>query len=369
MNDGSAVDSGEKNAGLDQGTDFLLAVMRTWEARVNAEVPNTAKLNASILVGALPLVYEKLRESASGMDVASASGWSTLGLAHGRERALMTEYRPCDLIHELQIFRDVVLAAFEDAAIVLDGRQLALISSIVDEISRDSLNGFNDVREQARHLFSSAVSRDVRNVFNVISVTAQLMEQKARDPNVAAMAKRITAKISEADTMLMSVSSDQSLNRNLKLKLTIGPVTLLPLIENVCIDFQDATGRIMIHSDPIEGYWSWAAMESALRNLINYARCAGATSNDLRVSACVAFGRLLLSLHTKGVFLDSADFETRSDRSEHEHTGQLTSGPGLAYAQNVAESHGGSLIVRSSATAGTTVTMNIPLDARPHAES
>ncbi|MBB3221694.1 sensor histidine kinase [Pseudoduganella umbonata] len=369
MNDSSVAGSGGSGIPLYRHFAILPSIMQAWEQRVNAEVPNTAKLNASVLVGAMPLVYYRVIEALSGATSASAQADSTLGMAHGRERALMTEYRPCDLIHELQIFRDVILSALDDLKTVLTSGQLADVRRIIDEVSRDSLNGFNDVREQARRLFRSALSRDVRNVLNVVSVTAQLMEQKSRDPGMLTMAKRIIGKVGEADSMLMSATSERSLNRNLKLKLTIGPVTLLPLIDNVCVDFQDDTGRIQISSDPINGYWSWAAMEHALRNLINYARQAGASASEIAVSATIAFGRILLSLHTTKYFLTIADMEMLSDELDDDTDVHPPDGRGLSYVRAVAEGHGGSLITRSSQATGTTFVINIPLDARPYVES
>lgn len=276
----------------------------------------------------------------------------------------MTDYLPCDLIHELQLFRDVVLAVIDEEGLVLSPSDSRAIWQCIDEISRDCLRGYNEVRELAHRLFNSAISSDVRNLLNVAGATAQLIEHKARDPGMASMARRIIGKVGEVDVLLMSVTTDASLTKLLKLKLTINRVMLLPLIENVCVDFQTEHQRVTIDSDPIEGYWSWAAMESALRNLIVHARQFGSTAADITVSARVAFDCLLLSVHSENYSLGIGDMAVLFDRTHLQYGVAMNEQHGLLYVQEVAESHGGSLIVRSSPSVGTTFTINIPLDAR-----
>ncbi|GGX97685.1 hypothetical protein GJV26_02920 [Massilia dura] len=340
--------------------------MHAWENRVTAEVPVAKDLDASILAGALPLIHETLAEALSGGD-AMVVGGSTLGAAHGRERALMTGYRPCDLIHELQIFRDVILDTAELGGVRFSQDQRALVRCLTDGIARDSLNGHSQVREQERKQFSAALSRDVRNLLNVVGVTAQLIGQKAHDPGIASMTARITGKIGEADAMLQNVTNEASLTRTLKLKLTIGQVSLFPLIEQVRIDFQDAPPAIRIRSDRIEGYWSWATMDSALRDLVILARQFGAPTGEIVIAAKVDFGRLFLSVHDASFFLGADEIGALFGNPDRYGDGDAAR-TGLSSVREVAESHGGSLVVRSSASSGTTFTINIPLDARPYVQ-
>jgi signal transduction histidine kinase len=182
------------------------------------------------------------------------------------------------------------------------------------------------------------------------------------------MARRITGKTVEADAMLRDVTNEASLTRTLKLKLTIGQVSLFPLIERVRVDFQDAPQAIRVVSERIEGYWSWATMESALRDLVIIARQFSAPSGGITIAAKVDFGRLLLSVHGDGFFLSGNEVEALLEKTGDPYGDSLATSRGLPHVRDVAESHGGSLVIRSARQSGTTFTINIPLDARPYAE-
>lgn len=78
---------------------------------------------------------------------------------------------------------------------------------------------------------------------------------------------------------------------------------------------------------------------------------------------------MLLSVHNEGEAIPpdqvEAVFQVFRRAQAAKDGDQQGWGIGLPYVRSVAESHGGSIDVDSSADRGTTFTIDIPLDARP----
>jgi signal transduction histidine kinase len=102
-----------------------------------------------------------------------------------------------DLIHELQIFRDVLLSVIDARHLVLRKSDAEMIGRSIEGAARESISRFNAVNKEATEAFTESLSHDLRNPLHVASASAQLLLLKSSNPAVINLAKRILKKILE----------------------------------------------------------------------------------------------------------------------------------------------------------------------------
>lgn len=343
-------------------------VLERWAARVTAEIPVAAKLGKPILTDSLPTLFGNIVEAltAGALRCAATEG-TNVAVAHGRERANMTEYGPHDLIHELQIFRDVLFSVIDARQLVLCKNDAEMIGRSIEEAARESISGFNAVNKEATEAFIESLSHDLRNPLHVASASAQLLLLKSSDPVVLNLAKRILKKIVETDAMIQTLLDAAVLRGQMKLRLRVSCFDIAVLIEEVCADIPLSGQEVRIDCKIMEGYWCRTSMKRVLENLVSNAQKYGDQSKAMAVSAHQSDARIFIAVHNEGTPIAEADMlHIFTSFQRIEDVNVKGWGLGLPYVQNVAESHGGSVIVDSGEGRGTTFTLSLPVDARPY---
>jgi signal transduction histidine kinase len=116
-------------------------------------------------------------------------------------------------------------------------------------------------------------------------------------------------------------------------------------------------------------WWDRAAAQRALENVMGNAVKYGAPDTPIRVKIALVNERVMLSVHNEGEPIPPDQMESifqvfrRADPAKEANIEGW--GIGLPYVRSVAESHGGSVVVDSAVSRGTTFVIDIPLDARP----
>ena len=343
-------------------------VLAQWTLRVTAEIPVAAKLGEPILTDALPTLYDNIAEALStGASRSFATSGTTVATAHGRERANMTEYGPHDLIHELQIFRDILFSVAASKHLALSKRDAEVIGRSIEEAARESISGYNAVNKEVSEAFIANLSHDLRNPLHVASASAQLLLLKTSDPTLTSLARRICKKISETDAMIQTLLDAAVLRGQMKLRLHIACFDIMSLIEEVCADLPLLGQQVQVEGNKIEGYWCRASMKRVLENLVSNAQKYGDSSKRITVSVNRVDSRMFVAVHNEGSPIPEADIGRLFNSFERiEDIDVKGWGLGLPYVQNVAESHGGSIIADSDMARGTTFTVSLPIDARPY---
>jgi signal transduction histidine kinase len=184
-------------------------VLDHWRQRVAVEVEAAAALDSPILIDTLPILYDNIAEAlgAQGGRAIATSG-TNLANVHGRERASMTAYGPQDLIHELQIFREVLFLVAKKRGVRLGKNDADIIGHSIEEATRESIAGFSAANKELSEAFITSLSHDLRNPLHVVNASAQLIQMSSSDPHAAELARRIVEKIREADGMIETVLPD-----------------------------------------------------------------------------------------------------------------------------------------------------------------
>ena len=365
---------GSQNAPLSELASSFLncrdVVLAQWTSRVTAEIPTAARIGEPILISMLPILYDNITEALSvGAPGAYATTDTNLAHAHGRERANMTDYAPHDLIHEFQIFREVLFSILKARGLQLSQRDGEVIGHSIEEATRESLSGFSEATKEVTEGFIASLSHDLRNPLHVANATAQLIQLKTPDPVIASMAKRISRKIGETDAMIQTLLDAALLKGRKKLILHIGPVDIMPLVEEVCADIPLLGPHVKVIGEQINGFWCRVSMKRVLENLLTNAQKYGDPSKPITVRVSREDHLMLLAVHNEGSAIPKHEMDRLFNAYERMENVSIRGwGLGLPYVQNVAESHGGTAVVDSAEGRGTTFTISVPVDARPYVD-
>ncbi|QNA87751.1 HAMP domain-containing histidine kinase [Massilia sp. Dwa41.01b] len=343
-------------------------VLDLWRKRVAAEVPAAAKLGSPILTDTLPILYENIVEALSVSDRRhTATAGTNLGNVHGRERANMTEYGPQDLIHELQLFREVLFSVAKTKGLRLSQANADVIGHAIEHATRESISGYSAVNKEVNEAFIMSLSHDLRNPLHVANASAQLISLKTSDPGILRLAGSIVQKIRETDEMIQTLLDAAQLRGRMKLKLHLTAFDIMPLVEEVCADMPLVGQSVQVAGENLVGQWCRVSMKRVLENLASNAHKYGDPSKPITVTVSKADDRMLLSVHNEGRPIPETDISRLFNTFQRLEDVDIKGwGLGLPFVQNVIESHGGSVVVDSAEGRGTTFTVSVPIDARPY---
>jgi signal transduction histidine kinase len=349
-------------------SEFRELVLDQWRLRVAAEIPVAAALDGPLLIDMVPKLYDNI---AAALSEDSPNAFATVGTnlatAHGRERANMTDYAPHDLIHELQIFREVLFSMTKDKGLHLSRRDAEVIGHSIEEAARESINGFSEADREKNVDFIASLSHDLRNPLSVANASAQLIQLKTADPSIINLARRVCKKIAEADAMIQTLLDAAMRQGRMRLKLKLTNFDIMSLIEEVCADLPLLDQRVRVFGEPIIGQWCRGSMKRVLENLITNAQKYGDPAEPITVRAYCEKENMCLSVHNEGAPIPSVEIDRLFKPYQRiENTDVKGWGLGLPYVQNVAESHGGTVVIESDVGKGTTFTVILPIDASPY---
>lgn len=350
---------------------FRETVLDRWRARVAAEIPAATTLEEPVLVNMVPKLYDNIAEALSkDSPVASAIAGTNMATAHGRERANMTDYSPHDVVHELQIFREVLFSVTKARGLSLSRHSAEIIGHSIEEAARESISGFSEADREKSVDFIASLSHDLRNPLNVANASAQLIRLKTADPSILNLAKRICKKIAEADEMIQTLLDASMRQGRMQLKLSLTSFDMMTLIEEVCADLPLFDQHVRVFGEPVVGQWCRVSMKRVLENLINNAQKYGNNLEPITVRAYRENELLLLSVHNEGAPIPWSELDRLFKRHQRiEDVSVKGWGLGLPYVQNVAESHGGTVVVESGPGKGTTFTVSLPIDASQYVKT
>lgn len=343
-------------------------VLAQWRTRVAADIPLAAELGEPLLIDMLPTLYDNITDALSA-DPARVSGTAgtTLAIAHGRERANMTDYAPHDLIHELQIFREILFAMTRTHGLVLSKHDADVIGQSIEEAARESISGFSDADKERNLGFIASLSHDLRNPLHIANASAQLIKLKTADPAIANLAQRISNKLGEADAMIQTLLDAAALKGQKRLVLHPVAFDIMALVEEVCADMPLLGKRVEVEGDSVTGYWCRVSLRRVLENLLSNAQKYGSPDETVKVIVRRNDEILALAVHNEGAPIPRHELlRLFKPYQRIEDTDVKGWGLGLPYVQTVAESHGGSVVVDSAEGRGTTFTVNLPIDARSY---
>jgi signal transduction histidine kinase len=226
------------------------------------------------------------------------------------------------------------------------------------------------VHAALREQVVAALTHDLRNPLGVASVAIQLILRHTDSPLIKDLATKAGDNLERLDKMTRSLLDSMVFRSGQRLHLTLSHFDIVDVILDVCDQATIVYGpRFDIIGGAVTGWWDRDAVKRVVENLLSNAVKHGAPDTPIRIKITGSHERLALSVHNEGKPIPPEEMESiflifeRSQAAKENR--QKGWGIGLPYVRAVAESHGGSVSVDSSAERGTSFIFNVPVDARP----
>jgi len=360
--------------GLSPSSQAMLAlreqVIEAWSRSARETLHKAGSLPEPILLNTLPTFYERLARlltpeyyQAGGVDVA------IIAQEHGGERARLSGYDTTTLIREYQLFRQVLFRMLHQGGVQLSHEQREAIATSIDSAIRESVTAFALIQSAMREQFIAALTHDLRTPLSTVSVAAQVIESKAASADIRKLAERIVVNAQRIETMTRDLLDCMVFEGGQHLPLHLEEFDLALLAyEVVQQTIERGAAQLEVEFESVVGHWCRASLQRALENLLGNAIKYRAPGTPIQVRVGCNGQRIQLSVHNEGEPIPMEELESIFQVYRRARGGKCTKdgwGVGLPYARRVAESHGGSIIVTSSAALGTTFMIDIPVDARP----
>jgi signal transduction histidine kinase len=347
------------------------AVMDHWESAVRARVEGARDLLRPVLTNTLPAFFDNIAEALSpGHPREQAGSFTNSASAHGGERARMTPFGPDQVIHEYQILRESIAVVARNR-MQLGDVHWAIIDQSINTAMRESILAFTRSHDELRHKVAAVLSHDMRTPLSVIANGAQLIGMTADLSIAKNAASKIESSAGRLDVMMAELLDALTVQGEAKIPLRLTRFDILDLTAQTLEHYGLNGGKDIAFAstgESVIGYWCHDSLRRALENLLNNAIKYG-DGGTVKVVAQQTRGRLMLSVHNEGNPIPEDQHERIFDYLRRE-AGPLAAmgwGIGLPFVKAVAESHGGSVCIDSSAATGTTFLIDIPVDARPFA--
>jgi signal transduction histidine kinase len=347
------------------------AVFARWERRVRGDIDEARGMRHPILLDTLPAFYDNVAESVTpGYPRADAVAGTSIAAEHGGERARLSAYDHEALIGEYQILRGVIFEVLHDEGTAMKHEEIVAINNAIDGGIKDAVNAFTLVHSALRERFVAALTHDLRGPLGAAAVAAELIVLGGEPARMRHFATKVLDNIERTDAMIRELLDAMLFHGAHRPQLELAEFDIRELVREVCADSAATHGRtVEMHGEPVIGWWSRNAMKRALENMVSNAVKYSTPGTPISVKTDCVHERLLLSVHNEGNPIPPEDQESIFQmfrRAAAAKAGCETGwGIGLPYVRGVAESHGGSIAVDSSAERGTTFLIDIPVDARP----
>jgi signal transduction histidine kinase len=349
-------------------------IMSAWMTNVRAAVPHAQSLDPPILENTMPGLFDTLAVLLTeDHELRVQTELGVLATEHGGERARLTPYDSVAVIHELQIFRDTLLAELDKNGVKLSHKQRNTISTYIDTAIRESANTFVAVQSALREQFIAAMTHDLRTPLSNAQMAAQLIERASGDANVQQLARRIQENTHRIDNMTRDLLNRIVFSGDDKLQLQVAHFDMSELVRDVAQYAQNFHSiDLDLQIQPVTGYWCRESLRRAVENLVSNAIKYGDADQPIRLEVSCTDLRAKVLVHNTGKPIPMEELDgifqlyRRAAGAAQSNEGW---GVGLPFARKVAEAHGGSIMVSSTADDGTTFVIDIPRDARQFANA
>jgi signal transduction histidine kinase len=365
------------------------AIIDLWGKRARDELPSARHQEEPALIDSLPDFLDFLFRTLSNDKEEKGTNWA-IADQHGKHRAQSGGYDLEELIQEYDILRKTIFEVLERDG-PLDPRERDIIVGTVMYAVKDATAEFAryrigeetnlrrqieedvvalEMQRELREQFVLTLSHDMRNPLTAARAGAQLI---MRNPgNVEILFKlgtRIVDNIDRVDNMIRDLLDASRVAAGERLALQLQECDLKAVVSDVIAEMSTVHGGRFIVRAP-DGLKVWIdcdALRRALENMLTNAVKYGDQHQKITTSVETHGDNFELSVHNHGPCLSNEQQQRIFEPFHREHKPKDDTkgwGLGLTLVRGVAQSHGGTVRVKSAPAEGTTFTMILPVDAR-----
>lgn len=339
-------------------------------AQLREGLPDSRKEPDPIIINTLPAFVTRLALAlAPGNELSFASEYSNIALAHGNERAKMTNYSLTGLIQEYQILRVILVQVLrKDASLATD--EWDIVHRSIDEAIAEAASAYVQVQQGFRDVFTAALSHDFRGPLSNAMNYVDLIRRDAEPGQHGHFAGRALFNLKRIDRMIQELLDATRANAGARMSLHVERTEAGAIASEVIGDLVLRAGDrfVLDVKEPQHGWWDGDRLKQALSNLLENAVKYGRDESPITCRVSSLEGRLFISVHNHGTPIPPEVipvlFQPFRRSLAAERSAKSGWGLGLVMVQAIAEAHGGSVGVESTASQGTVFTLDILVDAR-----
>lgn len=246
-----------------------------------------------------------------------------------------------------------------------------MINASIDSGIQEAVVAFSLVHSGFRERFAAALTHDMRGPLAATMAALELIQLSEDPASIRSVAAKALTNTRRIGAMIDELLDTMAFHSGEKVRLSLLHFDAADVLKEVQSEAPAAQGpRINARADAVDGWWDRPALKRVAENLISNAIKYGARDTPITIDIKQMHGRLLVSVHNEGPAIPPHEqeciFQMYRRAEMAQHGPDQGWGVGLPYVRAVAESHGGSIGLDSSAERGTTFIIDIPLDARPH---
>jgi PAS domain S-box-containing protein len=222
-----------------------------------------------------------------------------------------------------------------------------------------------------REHFINALSHDLKNPLAAAQTAGELIARNPEKPqNIPKLASLVLEGLNRADRMIRDLLDISRIRAGKELSAPPAPANLAEVFCKVRDEFVSLHGDHFSFELPksLWGIWSQEDLRRVLENLLSNAIKYGAPSSPIQVKLRREGGECVFSVHNFGNPISPANqrkiFEPFSQLQANKAGHAKGWGIGLAVVKSVVDAHQGQVLVKSSAEAGTTFTVRLPIRER-----
>ncbi len=228
-----------------------------------------------------------------------------------------------------------------------------------------------DLRER----FVAALSHDLRTPIAAAKLAGDLLLRKAQDPiAVQKMAERIVSNMKRAERMIRDLLDVSRLKAGQGIPVSFSIAKLDQIVSTAVEDLNLVHGRRFVvqnESGEICGNWDPEGVRRMIENLAGNAIKYGDSNSLVTIKLAESETSVQIEVHNKGLPIPLEEqkslFHAYRRATSAVSGGHKGWGIGLMLVKGIAEAHGGSVSLESSAEKGTIFVVTLPKDSRRQA--
>lgn len=351
-------------------------IIDIWKERVLKDV-EAARLQGDLaLKNSLSSFLEQLAEelsenhTRSNIQIEEGKERSTrIGKQHGKIRAGSLKYTLDQLIFEYHILRQTVCSVLEEDGL-LSTTEREIIVAYIEQAVNDAATEFSKTLKDLQERVLHTLAHDLRNPISTAKVSAELILRHPNDSqNCTDKANRIINNLNRLDLMIRELLDSARLKAGEKSGPDFEEVDLDQLVRDIAVELNLIhPGIFIVHSSgKLMGNWNASGLRRIIENLASNAVKHGFEDSPIIIELKDDGNVIAFSVHNEGTPITANDKKLLFQQF-HRSAGSknIGWGIGLSVVQDMVDEHGGSITVDSEEGHGTTFTVKLPKDHRPH---
>lgn len=276
----------------------------------------------------------------------------------------INKYNIDQLVYEYQLLRRVIFDVMEEEEILLPVEREVILAAVEKEI-KEAVNQFTQSERSIQEQFNQILGHDLRGPLTAAELYAQLFLKKPVADHCVNVVRGIYSSMDRLELMINDLLDAGKIKSGEPLKLDFAFIDLDSLLVQITKDMNELHGNRINYKSigVVEGRWNQNGMKRVVENLIINALKYSTPGSPVDIELKKIDQTVVLSVHNIGNPIPVNDksllFEQyQRSKSAESHKGL---GLGLSVVKGIVEAHNGKVEVESSAVAGTTFTVTLPL--------